>query len=625
MRRNILLHFMNRDSREIFGYFALHDEPSHFRILRRALNIAVLLCEDHCIMPPGFLIEDDIAFRLAEAQQKYLSARIIQFPLREKNLTEYAEKKRVDYHPMRNRYSGLFDDTRLDFLGRNAQGLINRKSQITERIAEQWEAGPDNKGAIWTPIKRLLTADKMESIRTIPHQLMDSDSAVTWSAIEPKLDDAERAASSELRDALQHVYLKQYCSEFGLLVLAEVPQATVSFALPSKPRSYSYDRFCSFLDCFDLKNLFCEANAQFIIELKRHSGAIDFLDAYVQLAEASKSRTDLSYHASQIARSVKFDWSAFSKRINPLIQSPSDVELSELAGALEESAQLMRSRFQLDIRPPNLASAENRQVFASPRGRIMPSLVLFVALEEELRILEKELSLVRHPTQPMASGSLNAVDVAVVCPKSMGRVAAAVAMSKYLESRKTHLPTVVLIVGLAGGFPEEDVRVGQILCAETVVDLANRKVSDEGDQAKARFRRKDFTLSTSLRDLLQSQNFDRSAWVQASIEKAQWPDDKRPTIKFGLIASADEVVASDVWRKQLLTHTEKLLGVEMEAGGVCAAAASFKVPVCMLRAVSDDADPSKGDDEWRKRGMITIAELLKHTPIDELIQLEKAN
>jgi nucleoside phosphorylase len=49
----------------------------------------------------------------------------------------------------------------------------------------------------------------------------------------------------------------------------------------------------------------------------------------------------------------------------------------------------------------------------------------------------------------------------------------------------------------------------------------------------------------------------------------------------------------------------------MEAGGVCAAAARYNIPVSMIRAVSDKADPSKADTQWRTRGMKTIATLVE--------------
>lgn len=93
MRENLFLHFLNRDSREIFGLFRWYGDDQHIRLLRKALNAAMILCEDYCIMPPGFVVEDDMAFGLAEAQIDYLAHSLLRFPMRESNIEDYAACK----------------------------------------------------------------------------------------------------------------------------------------------------------------------------------------------------------------------------------------------------------------------------------------------------------------------------------------------------------------------------------------------------------------------------------------------------------------------------------------------------------------------------------------------------
>ena len=56
MRRNIFLHFLNRDTREIFRVYEVLGKPQHAQILREPLNAAALLCEDACYAPPGFVL-----------------------------------------------------------------------------------------------------------------------------------------------------------------------------------------------------------------------------------------------------------------------------------------------------------------------------------------------------------------------------------------------------------------------------------------------------------------------------------------------------------------------------------------------------------------------------------------
>jgi nucleoside phosphorylase len=150
-----------------------------------------------------------------------------------------------------------------------------------------------------------------------------------------------------------------------------------------------------------------------------------------------------------------------------------------------------------------------------------------------------------------------------------------------------------------------------IIIPHTVVDLATRKILDKGDHTMTEFRRRDFSLEPIVYEYLTSSNFDRRSWEQIAIDQGEWPTHRRPSFHHGLITSVDEVVVSDAWRKSLLNDTPKLLGVEMEAGGVCAAAERYKVPVAMIRAVSDNADPAKVDTQWRSRGMKTMATLIE--------------
>ena len=250
-----------------------------------------------------------------------------------------------------------------------------------------------------------------------------------------------------------------------------------------------------------------------------------------------------------------------------------------------------------------------------------PELVIFVALEEELEVLAKSLTLKKIASTPEAIGRIDGINVAVICPRTMGRVAAAVAMTRYLTQR-TIRPKLILVIGLAGGFPENKSAPGHIILVTKVVDLALRKVVDEEAGSSPSFRREDYGLHEQLMKQILSDDFDRESWSAQACKIFEWPVDRRPSIHNGPMASADEVIASDQWRGQILKGKggdAKLLGVEMEAGGVCASARKENVPVSMLRVVSDNADPSKTDDNWRKLGMKTLADLLKHISVAKIV------
>lgn len=621
MRRNLFLHFLNRDTREIFGVYDNLTEADHQHLLRRVLNAAIALCEDRCIVPPGFIVEDTIVFELAEAQRAYLQSGVLQFPMRENNLAEFAEKKRVGYEPMRNRYSGLFDDTRIGFLGENATGIIGRRSHITENIFKDWRAGPEENKKIWKPVKTLLTPLQVDVVSNVPTFLNERGIALTWSAIEPELSDEMRLASSQLRDVLQNVYLQQYCTEFDLIVLTDLPHMPLDFMLPNNRRIYSYRRLESFLDTFYIKDLVLDGPADLIIEFRKRQGFISFMDAFAGLANVAATNTDLKFLADRARKQTTFKWATISERRTRIFDLL-PIEITELDDVFSEAANVLVQQNDLPVRAKVPQPGGNQM---EDKGNLIissePDLVIFVALAEELDTLTGLLNLDRNSGSPAASGKNGDTLVDIVCPRNMGRVAASIEMSKYLSERNSS-PKLALILGLAGGFIENDSEQGHIVCVTKVVDMAIRKVVEDENGASPKFRREDYRMDRALEQVIGSDTFDENKWSTEACGFG-WPSDRRPSIHYGPVASVDEVVASDEWRKKMLSGEggeSKLLGVEMEAGGVCAAAVHEKVPFCMLRVISDQADPSKTDDKWRSIGMRTLALLVAQLPLAEVLE-----
>jgi hypothetical protein len=86
MRRNVYLHFINRDARDILGLFRHLSRDTHCKILSRALNAAVILCEDHTVMPPGFFLECELAYDVVSNKTPLIDAGLIILPRRELSL-----------------------------------------------------------------------------------------------------------------------------------------------------------------------------------------------------------------------------------------------------------------------------------------------------------------------------------------------------------------------------------------------------------------------------------------------------------------------------------------------------------------------------------------------------------
>ncbi|MEO9899235.1 hypothetical protein [Nisaea sp.] len=543
--------------------------------------------------------------------------------MRESSLAEFADKKRIGYEPMRDRYSGLFDNTRIGFLRDNATGIINRKTHITENIIKEWQEGPEIGKNIWGPVKKLLTPSDVDRISQKPLELYEDGVALTWAAIQPVLPREASVANAQLRDVLQHVYFGQYCREFGLVGLVSIPNITRDFRIPTD-KAYDYRVLRSFLDVFYLSDLLLDGSADLILEFRRRSGFISFIDAYVgaarKLVKLSKNELEIKYYADRARRATKYEWNTVP-RLKGNLFDLSPVQIFEMDHAFQEAADVISAHLDLERRAADFgekdkgSEKQNGKIAVMSRSR--SQLVIFVALEEELKVLVDSWGLTRYSDEIAASGLVGETPVEIICPLNMGRVSAGIAVTDYLAKRSEDIPKLIMIVGIAGGFEENESKVGHIVCVTDCVDLGIRKVRDVEDGGTSHnFRRKDYRMATVFQRTLNA--FNRDEWAIEACSLG-WDDDRRPAIRFGAMASADEVVSSDDWRNQMLKAAEKLLGVEMEAGGVCAAAEVYNVKFAMLRAISDLADPAKADDKWRRLGVATIANLIEKLPLKYML------
>jgi len=181
--------------------------------------------------------------------------------------------------------------------------------------------------------------------------------------------------------------------------------------------------------------------------------------------------------------------------------------------------------------------------------------------------------------------------VAIVPLIDMGRAEAATATVQGLERWR---PRYVILVGIAGGFRNAGVSLGDILIANQIADYEEQKLRDNASTIRWQTFRVDAGL------LAQAQNLS-GEWASQIAEPR--PVEGRPCVQFGVICSGDKVIANDLLEKFHDTWS-RLIGVEMEAGGVARAVAESGncQGFFMIRSVSDLADGNKDSTEvksWR--------------------------
>jgi 5'-methylthioadenosine/S-adenosylhomocysteine nucleosidase len=175
----------------------------------------------------------------------------------------------------------------------------------------------------------------------------------------------------------------------------------------------------------------------------------------------------------------------------------------------------------------------------------------------------------------------------------MGRVEATSATGDAIRRWR---PRYVLLVGIAGGIADAGVTIGDVIVSDQVVDYELQKQHAKG----ASIRYNVYKSDPRLLGVVQETKAERLA----RLIKARRPEPGAPKRLIGPIATGDKVVAFGNIINRYRREWPKLIGVEMEAGGVAAAAfqSADQPGFFMIRAVSDLADERKDEAktyEWR--------------------------
>lgn len=184
--------------------------------------------------------------------------------------------------------------------------------------------------------------------------------------------------------------------------------------------------------------------------------------------------------------------------------------------------------------------------------------------------------------------------VSVVAARSsgMGQLNAALLTHDVISRFK---PGKIILVGIAGGIGNE-VRLGDIVVSDQVVDYELGKITERGVSPRWSVHRSDALLRERLID------YKESSWLQ--LIKEPRPDAKEkilPKIHTGVVLSGNKVIADARAAGALEAIWTRAVAVEMEAAGIAAVLhQTVDAPAfVMVKAICDHADASK-NDEWQQ-------------------------
>lgn len=196
----------------------------------------------------------------------------------------------------------------------------------------------------------------------------------------------------------------------------------------------------------------------------------------------------------------------------------------------------------------------------------------------------------------------------------MGMAAAAAISAKMIIKFK---PKYVIMTGIAAGIKKE-LNLGDIMVGTDIWNYSSGKYKDseEGGNNNIDLLPDSIhiPLDETIREIIINQDYDETL----KEIKAQFKDfcpENDLNVAFGPIACGSAVVASDqIVREQVLAHSRKTIGLDMESYGVCFASRAISaetVKHIIIKSVSDKADKAKNDG-YQKYASFTSAQFAKY-------------
>jgi nucleoside phosphorylase len=181
--------------------------------------------------------------------------------------------------------------------------------------------------------------------------------------------------------------------------------------------------------------------------------------------------------------------------------------------------------------------------------------------------------------------------VIVVSPADMGPIQATITAAAATERWR---PAHVIVVGIGGGLKAE-VSVGDVMVARSIADYTVGKVREDGSREER------WVMHPADAVLLHAANAFGTGW-EGLVTLARPEGTEAPVRHGGVIASGGDVIASKDLIALYTKDMPKLIGVEMEGGGVAAALHGHQLRprFLMIRGVSDLAD-GDGNADTKKR------------------------
>lgn len=290
---NIFLHYLNRDTQEIFGILDAQNKENISR-LRRGLNASILLCKEYCFMPLGFYFECQNTKELILQSLEFIKEGFLRLCIRESDIKDYVEKKQGQLRQFANdiSYHGFFDEEYLKQLIKINPILLHRNVRVGDYCVNKWIEQhtlfiENRKGDLYETYLGIKNISDIHKITSgIQRAAIEVENgAFIWDVIVQKYKEmniSDKSLYQNLRIYFEKYYYEAYLIEYQASILYDffLIDQGLDFALKGEYKAITnYSWFNTFLNCLGLEELL-DLSAERVVELKYLPQFIELYNLY---------------------------------------------------------------------------------------------------------------------------------------------------------------------------------------------------------------------------------------------------------------------------------------------------------------------------------------------------------
>lgn len=322
-RSNIILDFMDPENRILYGSYKNLSVNEHVRLLKESLNLAALICDDYCILPPCAFFQCSIARRALMEKMYFFDEGIIKFPLRESSIDAYIEKKRKNYllDKSDDDYFEFFNEDGPSFFREHASEIIKRETKVGDAIASMVEA-TSFEHPLWKNLKKIFPLSILEQIRSAPRKLIEHDEAISVKAIKRVCElEKYNDIDFEIGRILQNKYFYIYIYEYDSKIISNIPPKTTDFMIESFGTSYDFLFWKFLLRSLGILEVILKSGSKVITFIRDLPNCYDFVNTAIEIGELTG---DIKKSKKLISNVVRIMYDKYGKHFFPKISILSD-------------------------------------------------------------------------------------------------------------------------------------------------------------------------------------------------------------------------------------------------------------------------------------------------------------